>query len=65
MSLIGLLQRVKGVNTYLALCPALGAGGQSFQLLRRDFPGDSVVKTPHNAGGPGSIPAQETRSHMP
>ena len=32
-----------------------------------DFPGSSVVKTPHipTAGGPGSIPSWETRSHMP
>ena len=31
-----------------------------------DFPGSSVVKTsPSNAGGAGSIPGQELRSHMP
>ena len=31
----------------------------------RDFPGGAVVKThAPNAGGPGSIPGQGTRSHM-
>ena len=32
----------------------------------RDFPGGPVAKTPSsNAGGPGSIPDQGTRLHMP
>ena len=34
--------------------------------MTRDFPGGPVVKTsPYNAGGTGSIPAGELRSHMP
>ena len=32
----------------------------------RDFPGGPVAKTQHSsAGGPGLIPGQGTRSHMP
>ena len=31
-----------------------------------DFPGGPVAKTPHsNAGGPGLIPDQGIRSHVP
>ena len=30
----------------------------------RDFPGGAVVDSAPNAGGPGSIPGQRTRSHM-
>ena len=34
--------------------------------MSRDFPGGPVVKTlPSNAGGLGSIPCGEVRSHMP
>ena len=33
--------------------------------MSRDFPGGPVAKTLcSNAGGPGSIPGQGTRSHM-
>ena len=41
-----------------------GCSGKNASL--RDFPGDPVVKTsPSNAGGEGSIPGRELRSHMP
>ena len=34
--------------------------------MNRDFPGGPVSKTPHSqCRGPGSIPGQGTRSHMP
>ena len=40
-----------------------GCSGKNASL--RDFPGDPVVKTsPSNAGGEGSIPGRELRSHM-
>ena len=35
-------------------------------IMARDVPGGPVVKTLHSQGrGPGSIPGQGTRSHMP
>ena len=46
----------------------IGIAGAFFflnTLLVGDFPGGSVTKTPtSNAGGPGSISGQGTRSHM-
>ena len=38
----------------------------SYNLKLRDFPGGPVVKTlPSNAGGAGSVPGRELRSHIP